>query len=206
MYLLNYIYILIITLFIIKSYAIKEYKWDSERQAAARFLTEKIFGAVMNKEILKVLHLPDNAQFNRLKYKKFTKNYKSLGFKRVNGVSRSKLNSLVENSIVRINEPSLKHSKIIFTNSMLDKSKIKSYGNFKINKFIKNEKFGNLKPKYYENSSLKNNYIRKMIKVEPSPYIRELAYEDHDLDIVAPNLAGIKTFVVDEPLRMKHIF
>uniref|UniRef100_A0A0K0FEU7 Uncharacterized protein n=1 Tax=Strongyloides venezuelensis TaxID=75913 RepID=A0A0K0FEU7_STRVS len=200
------IHIFLIIVFAVFVNAVDNYEWDSDKQAAARFLTDKIFGAVMNYNVSNALMLASN--INKFKKKKLGKYNKSIFRKKKwSGISKKILKSADKYEKVKNLEK--KHSGIIFDNIKYTiNKKTKSFGNFKLNSLVDQnmiQKPGRVSSERFV-TNRSENPRKNLIKVEASPFIRELPFEDHDLDIVAPNLAGIKTLIVDEPLELRKTY
>uniref|UniRef100_A0AC35TKK6 Uncharacterized protein n=1 Tax=Rhabditophanes sp. KR3021 TaxID=114890 RepID=A0AC35TKK6_9BILA len=177
--------------------ALKSYEWDESRQQAARVLTSRFLGAVMNTN-LDPIAFGDTFN-NALATKRKLFSAKRRLFNRTPlGISRRKEFFNPKFALQKVNK--LRSNTQPF-------NKKKALGKFNLNNKAVlpvhgKHKFTHLDP--YRSFQKPENY--QMIQVEASPYIRELPYEDHDLDIVAPRLAGMKTLIVDEPINHEHDF
>uniref|UniRef100_A0A0N5BRK8 Uncharacterized protein n=1 Tax=Strongyloides papillosus TaxID=174720 RepID=A0A0N5BRK8_STREA len=200
------IHIFLIIIFAVFVNAVDSYEWDSDRQAAARFLTERIFGAVINYNVSNALMLANN--INKFKKKKTGKYNKSIFRKnKWSGISKKILKNT--DKYEKTKDLEMKHSGKIYDNIKYTiNKKSKSFGNFKSTSFVDQNMIQ--KPERVSSERFVINHSNsprgKLIKVEASPFIRELPFEDHDLDIVAPHLAGIKTLIVDEPLELRKTY
>ncbi|CEF63412.1 Hypothetical protein SRAE_1000167400 [Strongyloides ratti] len=149
--------------------AASKYEWDSERQAAARFLTEKIFGAVLNYNITEALYLANNANISKFKTKKQGKYNKKFLKNKWDGISKKKYTNGDSYERKNLEKKQNKHINTVFNHvKYTNENKIKRFGNFKSPSFLDNTPILK-KEKIISDRFIINpisNKKQKMIKVE----------------------------------------